>query len=69
MGTGPTHGYLDVVIDGKRQARVNTWSARPYAKQMLVSLPVEWGRHQVSISNVRFGSRTTADLDAIAFHR
>ncbi|MBK7721400.1 MAG: hypothetical protein IPI32_04000 [Austwickia sp.] len=69
VGTGPRHGYLDVVIDGKRQARVNTWSARPYAKQMLVKVPVAWGRHQVSVSNVRFGSRNTAELDAIGFHR
>lgn len=69
VGTGPTNGYVNVLVDGKLRARINTWSARPHARQMLVNLPVEWGKHRLAFVNAPVGKRAVTKLDALAYNR
>ncbi len=69
VGTGPTNGYVNVLVDGKLRARVNTWSARPYAKAMLINVPVSWGKHRVAFVNAPYGKRAVTKLDALAYNR
>lgn len=69
VGTGPTNGYVNVVVDGKLRARINTWSARPHARQMLINVPVEWGKHRLAFVNAPIGKRTVTKLDALAYNR
>ena len=70
IGTKHARGSLArVYVDGVLRAKVDTSAARTSDRQVLVSIPLAWGRHAVKIVNAPAGARSTLVIDAIAYRR
>lgn len=62
-------GVARVYVDGKLRATVRTAAPKTRHRQVLASIPVPWGRHDVKVVNASPNARTSVVVEAFAYGR
>lgn len=65
MTTGPQLGAVEVRVDGRRVAVVDTWARTTRARVLVAQYRLEAGRHTVTLVNLGIRPRPTVQFDGV----